>query len=128
MSFNFHDPPSELSLADARRSLQATRSSVSVLNQKINAAEAALAEVVLNSQRLINDMQNERAILEEEALQTMAYLSPIRRLPMELLRDIFMWCFQDHPCCAWVLAAVSTPWRRLALRMPKIWSKVCNVT
>lgn len=125
MSIRFSDPPTASSLADARKSLGATRTSVEQLDIKIDAAEAALVQVMKESQFVINELQRERAALDECVLQAMAYLSPIRRLPMELLRDVFMWCFQDHPCCGWVLAAVCNPWRRLALKMPRIWSKVC---
>ena len=125
MSHPFCDPPTASSLAEARRALKATRTSVTELNAKIDASEAALAQIVRDSQCKIDELQRERAALEEQVLQTLAYLSPIRRLPMELLRDLFMWCFLDHPCCAWVLASVCGSWRRLALRMPKLWSKVC---
>jgi len=125
MSHPFCDPPTASSLAEARQALQATRTSVTELDTKIDAAEAALAHLIRDSQRKIDELLRERATLEEQVLQTMAYLSPIRRLPIELLRDVFMWCFLDHPCCAWVLASVCSPWRRLALRMPKLWSKVC---
>ncbi|KAF8067945.1 hypothetical protein FPV67DRAFT_1494339 [Lyophyllum atratum] len=128
MSCHFPDPPTDLSLADARQALSTTRSSVSELSTKIDAAEAALAQIVRESKFMIDEMQNERAILEEQASQAMAYLSPIRRLPVELLRDIFLWSFEDHPCCAWVLSAVCPSWRRLTLRMPTIWSKIRLLT
>ncbi|KAF5383174.1 hypothetical protein D9615_004893 [Tricholomella constricta] len=120
MSYNFPDPPTDLSLADARRVLSTTRSSVSELDAKIEAAEAALAQVVRDSKCLISVMQDERANLQEQASKTMAYLSPIRRLPTELLRDIFLWSFEEHPCFAWVLAAVCNSWRRLALRKEQL--------
>jgi hypothetical protein len=51
-------------------------------------------------------------------------MSPIRRLPSELLRHIFMMNFDEYPCCAWILSSVCLQWRRLALSMPKLWSKV----
>ncbi|KAG6910716.1 hypothetical protein DXG01_008247 [Tephrocybe rancida] len=104
--YNFPEPPTEPSLADARRILSATRSSVSEVEAKIEAAEAALAQVVRESKLLIDDLQIQRHALEQTLTQTMAYLSPIRRLPVELLRDIFLECFEEHPCCAWVLAAI----------------------
>lgn len=125
MSLLFPDPPTQSTLADARKVLYATESSVEDITSKIDAAEAALAEIVKESRYVINEMQNERVRLEEQAFQARAYLSPIRRLPTELLRDIFTWSFEEYPCCAWVLAGVCVPWRRLALKMPKIWSKVC---
>ncbi|KAG5643035.1 hypothetical protein DXG03_001647 [Asterophora parasitica] len=106
MSSSFQDPPTEISLADARRTLSSSRSSVAELDAKIETAEAALAQVVRDSKSLIHEMQTERAMLEERALTAMAYLSPIRRLPTEMLRDIFLRSFEAHPCCAWVLAAI----------------------
>ncbi|KAI0311008.1 hypothetical protein OF83DRAFT_1152884 [Amylostereum chailletii] len=36
--------------------------------------------------------------------------------------------FSEYPCCAWILASVCPLWRRLALSMPKIWSKIRLVT
>ncbi|KAG6856919.1 hypothetical protein H0H87_012169 [Tephrocybe sp. NHM501043] len=126
--FDFPEPPTEPSLADARRVLSETRSSVSEVDAKIDAAEATLAQVVRESQLLINELQTQRDALERTISHTMAYLSPIRRLPVELLRNIFMECFDKHPCCAWVLAAVCGSWRRLVLRMPKLWSKIRLLT
>ncbi|RDB27535.1 hypothetical protein Hypma_003789 [Hypsizygus marmoreus] len=128
MSFPFPDPPTALSLADARRSLSVTRSSVAELSTKIDAAEAALAQVVRESQYVISELQIEKQMLEKQLLDTMAYLSPIRTLPQELLRNIFMWCFEEHPCCAWVLAGVCPAWRALALKMPRLWSKIRLLT
>jgi len=118
------EPPTLSTLADARRSLESARTSVEELNVKIEVAEAALAQIVADSKCAINELLRERAALEDRVFRTMAYLSPIRRLPNELLREIFMCNFDDYPCCAWVLAAVCSMWRRLALGMPKLWSKV----
>ncbi|KAJ6595306.1 hypothetical protein B0H10DRAFT_774007 [Mycena sp. CBHHK59/15] len=53
-----------------------------------------------------------------------AYLSPTRRLSSELLSEMFLWCFDGHPCCGWVLSAVCAKWRRQALNIPLIRSKV----
>lgn len=121
---DFPEPPTKDTLADARRTLEATRVSVLELTSKIDVAEATLAQIIQESQYAINELQAQRSQLENQVAKTLAYLSPIRRLPMELLREIFMWTFEDHPCSAWVLAAVSSSWRRLALRIPLIWSKV----
>lgn len=123
-SFSFPEPPTRASLTDARRSLHETRSFLTNLSSKINHAEAELAQIIRDSKVTINHLQEERACLEEQLLHTMAYLSPIRRLPADLLSDIFMWSFDDYSCQAWILASVCSSWRRLALRMPRIWSKV----
>lgn len=121
---DFVEPPTKDTLEGARIRLEASRDAVNLLTSKITTAEATLAQIVQESQYAINELQVERTELEKEVSKTMAYLSPIRRLPLELLREVFMRSFDDHPCSAWVLAAVCTSWRRLALRIPLIWSKV----
>ncbi|KAJ3545885.1 hypothetical protein NMY22_g2265 [Coprinellus aureogranulatus] len=124
----FPDPPTKDTLAGARRLLETNRQSIQALNSRIDAAEATLAQIVRESRCAIGDLERERERLKQKELAALAYLSPVRRLPQELVREIFMWCFEDHPCCAWVLAAVCTSWRRLALRVPLLWSKIRLVT
>lgn len=126
MSFNPFpcDPPTTTSLADARRLLNESNTSLADVDRKIEAAEAQLAQIVADSRCSIKQLQRERASLEEKISRTLAYMSPIRRIPAELLRLIFMMHFDEYPCCAWVLSSVCSQWRRLALSMPKLWSKV----
>lgn len=124
MATIYPDPPTEATLQDARRELGLQRDSLSSLTSKISEAEIALSQLVSDSQSAINDMQKERLALEKQVESTMGYIAPIRRLPQELLRGIFLFGFEDYPCCAWVLSAVCSLWRRMALSMPIIWSKV----
>jgi F-box-like len=121
---NFVDPPTKEALVNARRSLEATRASIEEITSKIDVAETTLAQLVRDSKFAINELEGQRTALEDQVSRTLAFLSPIRRLPMELLREIFVWSFEEHACSAWVLAAVCPSWRRLALRIPLIWSKV----
>ncbi|KAJ7362237.1 hypothetical protein DFH08DRAFT_731585, partial [Mycena albidolilacea] len=118
------EPPTALTLASARAALAEALTTASSLREKITAAEAVLAKIVTDAQAEIDDMAREKAAAEGTIVQTRAYLSPIRRLPGELLRELFLWCFEDHPCCAWVLSAVCPTWRRQALAVPRIWSKI----
>ncbi len=120
------EPPTASSLADARRFLQETNTSLADVDRKIEAAEAQLAQIVADSRCSIKQLQRERAALEEKISRALAYISPIRRLPSELLRHIFIMNFDEYPCCAWILSSVCSQWRRLALSMPKLWSKVWN--
>ncbi|KAI0064982.1 hypothetical protein BV25DRAFT_1822762 [Artomyces pyxidatus] len=122
------EPPTSSSLADARRALDHNQQSLGDLQAKIDAAEAQLAQIVADSRCAINELQRERAVLEEKVVLTLAYISPIRRLPNELLRHIFLMNFDEYPCCAWILSAVCNRWRRLALSMPILWSKIRLVT
>ncbi|GBE89011.1 hypothetical protein SCP_1500130 [Sparassis crispa] len=129
MSFvNLPEPATQATLADARRELVSDRLAVRVLSDKIQAAEDDLARIVEESRCAVRDMERERAALQEKVALTLAYISPIRRLPHELLRYIFLLNFEDYPCCAWVLSAVCSLWRRLVLSMPVLWSKIRLVT
>jgi hypothetical protein len=122
--FDLPEPATESTLADARRALVLQQQSLAQISSKINASEDALAQIVADSRCAINSMLKDRTALEDKIFHTMAYLSPIRRLPFELLRQIFMFDFETYPCCAWVLCAVCSLWRKTALSMPKLWSKV----
>jgi len=126
MSFQFFacEPPTASSLSDARHLLDESNTSLANVDRKIEAAEAQLAQIVADSRCAIKQLQRERTSLEEKIARTLAYMSPIRRLPAELLRHIFIMNFEEYPCCAWILSSVCSQWRRLALSMPKLWSKV----
>jgi len=111
-------------LSSSHHVFNESNTSLADLDRKIEAAEAQLAQIVADSRCSIKQFQRERAALEEKISRTLAYVSPIRRLPAELLRLIFMMNFDEYPCCAWILSSVCSQWRRLALSMPKLWSKV----
>ncbi|KAH9942833.1 hypothetical protein B0H21DRAFT_749640 [Amylocystis lapponica] len=125
---NLPEPPTKATLADARRELEAHRECVRELSARIQDAEDTLARIVEESQGAIREMHRERATLEERVALTLAYISPIRQLPHELLRHIFLLNFEEYPCCAWVLSAVCSVWRALVLSMPHMWSKIRLVT
>ena len=125
-SFPFPDPPTQSTLSQARREVITQRNRVSSLSSKIQDAEDELAQLVKERRCAIQELERERTAAEEHLAQTLAYCSPIRRLPNEILGQIFMCIFEELPCCAWVLSAVSSLWRRRVLAMPKLWSKVCH--
>ncbi|KAJ7840386.1 hypothetical protein B0H14DRAFT_2785230 [Mycena olivaceomarginata] len=87
------------------------------------AVSSSLAQIVAEAQAAIDELFREQHLVQETIAHAQAYLLPIRRLSGELLRGLFLWCFEGHPCCAWVLSAVCADWRRKALRIPLIWSK-----
>lgn len=123
----FPDPPTESTLSDARLALQKSLHSLDTVTSQITRAEKALQLIVLEAQCAINDLLKEKSGLEDQVLHTRSYLAPVRRLPTELLREVFYWCFEGHPCVAWLLSAVCRTWRQLALGMHTLWSKVSHV-
>ncbi|KAI9444202.1 hypothetical protein H4582DRAFT_2109346 [Lactarius indigo] len=100
------EPPTAASLADARRLLDESNASLDDLDSKIEAAEAQLAQIVAESRCVIKQLQCEREALEDKIARALAYMSPIRRLPNELLRHIFIMNFDEYPCCAWILSSI----------------------
>ncbi|KAI0037223.1 hypothetical protein K488DRAFT_75528 [Vararia minispora EC-137] len=124
----FLEPPTPSSLLEARDRLQAENAALRDLSERIAATDAALQKTIADQHALIRTLQDERAKVQQKIEQARGYLAPIRRLPQELLRSIFLLGFDESPCCAWVLAAVCSLWRRLALSMPKLWSKIRLVT
>jgi hypothetical protein len=118
------DPPSQDSLLCAQTHLQQTLQETLDLAAQISDKERALAQQIHDTQAAIARLADQKKALDQEAARTRAYLSPVRRLPAELLREIFLWNFEEHAACAWVFSAVSSSWRRLAIRTPRLWSKV----
>lgn len=73
----------------------------------------------------VQSLEDQRNELEAKITRAQAYLAPVRKLPDELLSEVFLiiWHGGDKKC-AWKLAAVCRLWRRVALSLPKIWSAI----
>ncbi|KAJ7483507.1 hypothetical protein FB451DRAFT_1555457 [Mycena latifolia] len=97
-----------------------------------------LADVENEISRLRDQLQKlekERASLSRSLAQNNAVLSPLRRMPTELLGEIFSWTLpsvsealnwprfqaQHSP---WVLTQVCRRWRAVALSTPSLWSRI----
>ncbi|KAJ8462022.1 hypothetical protein ONZ45_g18082 [Pleurotus djamor] len=98
--------PTHFTVNDAKLRLAEDEATLDELSRRIDQAEETLRKVVDDSKLVIQRMMEERKVVEARLFQTKALLSPIRRLPTELLRAIFLFNFEDYPCCAWVLAAI----------------------
>ena len=87
--FNGHhalsDPPTRQTLAQARERLHEQQATAAQLTAQIHSAEEELERIVKESRCAIHDLEKEKAAVEDEIANTLAYLSPIRRLPQELL-------------------------------------------
>ncbi|KAJ7605288.1 hypothetical protein FB45DRAFT_1069409 [Roridomyces roridus] len=77
-------------------------------------------------------LETERAELADYHSQNTAILSPLRRMPSELIAEIFSWSLPtayetrgpDVKRSPWVLAQVSSRWRNISLSTPSLWSLV----
>jgi hypothetical protein len=73
-------------------------------------------------QAVVADLKVQMHILEQGNINAASFLAPIRRLPVEILAEIFLLtiCGNDHPPLE--LARVSRSWRAVILSMPRMWS------
>lgn len=122
------EPPTAVSRAEAQAQIESNRKKMQSVSETIASTEDKLAQIINEYRSVIRVLHKTRQELEDEVSLALAYISPIRTLPHELLRHIFLLNFEDQPCCAWGLAAVCSLWRRLVLGMPRMWSKVRYTT
>ncbi|KAF8641789.1 hypothetical protein AX16_009772 [Volvariella volvacea WC 439] len=80
--------PTARTLTDARQVLHTIEDAVTTLTAQIEDREAILARIIREYKEEIHKLQEERSLLKEKAYKTRAYLSPIRRLPAELLGEV----------------------------------------
>ena len=118
------EPPTASSRAEARAQIESNRKKIQSVSETIASTEDKLAQIINEYRSVIRVFHKTKQELEDEVSLALAYISPIRTLPHELLRLIFLLNFEDQPCCAWGIASVCPLWRRLVLGMPRMWSKV----
>ncbi|KAL5521523.1 hypothetical protein ACEPAF_2271 [Sanghuangporus sanghuang] len=121
-------PPSTMQLEEGKQRLKEQEQEATDIQRKIVDAQRALEELIAESTRVISALEDDKRRVESEIKASREFLSPMRRLPDDLLRHVFASSFEDVPCCAWTLAGVCCRWRRIALNMPRIWSKIRLVT
>ena len=119
-----HGIPTASQLEDGRRTLQRQVQIVEELDGRIAEAQQALEDLIAESKANINALEERKKKAEKDIKLTKEFLSPMRRLPDDLLRQMFMQNFESWPTCPWTLAAVCTSWRRIVLNMPVLWSRV----
>ena len=115
-----NDTPEESTLRKARELLEIPRQELSKTKADIAHLEAQLALLKVRrekSERSMNDFQT--------------ILSPVRRLPDDLLNEIFYHCSPSQRNPAMVgseapllLTRVCSKWRSLAMSSPRLWSEL----
>ncbi|KAJ7639426.1 hypothetical protein FB45DRAFT_905571 [Roridomyces roridus] len=94
-----------------------------------------LEDEILRLRHRLDELQAERDQLSAYHSQNLSILSPLRRLPPEVLAEIFSWSLpairemagttSDLKKSPWVLAQVNRRWREVSLSTPLLWSTVC---
>ncbi|KAJ7643396.1 hypothetical protein DFH06DRAFT_598683 [Mycena polygramma] len=116
-------------------------SDISFVQSALEKTDARLAFLDAEMTRLrkrLPQLEEEHAALLSYRSKTNAILSPLRRMPPEVLSEIFCWTLPParnvglHPRVGvshspWVLTHISSRWRAIALSNPSLWSLVAIV-
>ncbi|KAJ6491036.1 hypothetical protein C8R45DRAFT_901342 [Mycena sanguinolenta] len=117
-----NEPPVDAELSVVRPVAQITSAHLALLDQEISRVKGRLRE-----------LEKEHTALSESHAQNMSILSPLRRVPTEILGEIFSWTLPlslshqsvvDVENCPWVLTHVCRRWRAVALSTPSLWSLI----
>ncbi|KAJ7592235.1 hypothetical protein C8J56DRAFT_1131761 [Mycena floridula] len=122
-----NDSPSQLETLQLKDTLETTLASMPDLEDRISTMQNELQALLGERSRKQGQIRDCRSLLH-----------PIRRIPKEILCEIFKSLLEqwDDISCDkagslaptsphFVVSCVSNYWRRIALSFPEIWSKVC---
>jgi hypothetical protein len=111
-----------------------SREEVTVLIQNSQRESAEYDREIGRLQSMVIALQGRKQMLESEMKKLKSLLSPIRRLPAEVLSEIFKAFMQGRLSCEISDEQISIPpsdltkvcwhWRSIALSTPSLWSKL----
>ncbi|KAJ7208771.1 hypothetical protein B0H12DRAFT_993833, partial [Mycena haematopus] len=96
---------------------------------KIDAALACIDEEIMQLHSRLKQLEAERGRLSSYRAQSCAILSPLRRMPPEILGEIFSWTIPKaflpgERYSPWFLTHISRRWRESAVLTSSLWSRV----
>ncbi|KAJ7157197.1 hypothetical protein C8R46DRAFT_1165600 [Mycena filopes] len=86
---------------------------------------------IADLQRAMDELEAERDAVEAFIAPHKALISPVRRLPLDIIQEIFVACLPTHRNC--VMSAVEAPvllgricsaWRAISITTPRLWSRL----
>ena len=111
-----------------------SESTIRELTESLKAPLNELREIDIEIQRLrelVENLKIKRRSIQEIVDDHNTILSPIRRLPLDVLHEIFFYCLPTHrnPImkaseAPVLLTRICSSWRAIALSSPRIWSKI----
>ncbi|KAF7357892.1 hypothetical protein MVEN_00835500 [Mycena venus] len=82
-------------------------------------------------QRALDKLSEERDALSAYVKAHKALMSPIRRLPLDILEHIFVACLPTHRNCVMsakeapvILGRICSSWRNISLTTPRLWCRL----
>ena len=119
--------PNAREIAAARLDLKADEEALARLRALEKDALAKLEVKKKQIQEQISTYHTRRDAIRENRRHTLSYLAPIRRLPLEIYREIFLAAGSSDSTgrAPWTIASVCRMWRKMALDFPNLWSNIC---
>ncbi|KAK0497082.1 hypothetical protein EDD18DRAFT_1352933 [Armillaria luteobubalina] len=137
-----NNPPSPLEECQLRESISASESRVITIDGHVAALkELRQAQLALIDAEL-EGLDNERGKVAARIAEHKRLLSPVRRLPPEILFKIFLgtitfptprtksynirdwWCFHPSENALWAIELVCKMWCQAVLDFPELWSRI----
>ncbi|KAJ7663940.1 hypothetical protein DFH06DRAFT_1189012 [Mycena polygramma] len=116
-------PPDDSEIAFIRSAISSTDATLTRLDEEIS-----------KLQKTLKRLEEERALLSSYRARSSAILSSLRRMPPEVLSEIFLWtvpsttdtlrCIKFYNASPWVLPRINSRWRGIALYTPTLWSRI----
>ncbi|KAJ6616655.1 hypothetical protein B0H10DRAFT_2036413 [Mycena sp. CBHHK59/15] len=90
-----------------------------------------LDDKIVEMQQAIDDLIEERYALNSYVQAHRALVSPVRRLPLDIIQEIFIACLPTHRNCVMsareapvLLGRVCSAWRSISLSTPRLWARL----
>ncbi|KAJ7483363.1 hypothetical protein FB451DRAFT_1555352 [Mycena latifolia] len=107
---------------------------IRLIETKASERLAYLDDRIAQVRGLLKELEEERTAVLSLHAQNSGILSPLRRMPPEILAEIFSWTLPsitealergfDVRSSPWVLGQTSSFWRAVALSTPSLWSLI----
>ncbi|KAF7357947.1 hypothetical protein MVEN_00841300 [Mycena venus] len=90
-----------------------------------------LDEEIAQLQKTLDKLAEERDSLSTYVEGHKALISPVRRLPLDIIEEIFVACIPTHRNCVMsaseapvLLGRICSSWRKISLSTPRLWAKL----
>lgn len=125
-SYSMEFLPNAQQIAAAKADLAADNEALGKLQCLEDATLNELKEVQQQYYKRIGHLHVERDIIKANESAALSFIAPIRRLPLEIYRAIFLIAssMDNLGHTPWNISGVCRLWRRMALNIPHLWSHI----
>jgi F-box-like len=125
-SYPMETLPNAQQIAAAKADLAADSEALGNIQRLEDATLTELREVQKQYYKRIGHLHVERDIIKANESAALSFIAPIRRLPLEIYRAIFLIAssMDNLGHTSWHISGVCRLWRRMALNIPHLWSHI----